>query len=58
VVETHIHKETGSLYQLLFYTNIGSTRENFPETAVYISSTGWLLSRPLVEFNEKFEEIK
>lgn len=53
------HLKTGNLYRKLFHTNIGSTKEGFPETVVYQSvSNGKIYSRPLVEFEEKFKEVE
>ena len=54
---THIHKETGGLYRLLFITNEDATKDKFVVTAVYLGGDGSLWSRPLVEFNDRFEEI-
>lgn len=58
MIETHVHKETGNLYRLLFITNESCTRPGWDMTAVYIDEKGELLSRPLSVFNERCEEIK
>ena len=58
MIETHIHKKTGNVYRLLLITNEESDSDKFPETAVYVDGEGRLWSRPMAEFNERFEEIK
>ena len=57
MLETHLHKESGDCYQLLFITNEESTRDKFVPTAVYIDESGALWSRPWTEFLDRFIKL-
>lgn len=54
---THKHIETGDLYQFLFSTNEHCTRTGWDKMAVYVDHKNRKLSRPLIEFEERYIKI-
>lgn len=53
----YVHLKTGNKYRVLFISNEYSGRVGFPQTVVYVSNGGVIYSRPLSEFQEKFESV-
>lgn len=56
MAERYIHKKTGNEYWLLVVTNEHAVKASMPPTAVYYDSQNRNWSRPLEEFNQKFEK--
>ena len=55
--QEYIHTKTGNKYYALFISNEFSGRDGFPQTVVYVSEGMVIYSRPLSEFQEKFESV-
>lgn len=51
------HKEKGTLYILQGISNQKATKKGWEKMAVYTDSAGDLWSRPIEEFNERYEKL-
>lgn len=54
----YVHKSSGNEYTLLCVTNTTATKGEYVEMAVYVNNNNEIFSRPMIEFAEKFSEIK
>jgi len=56
--ETYKCNDTGQLVVLLMVANQGVNISGYVETAVYVTADGNIRSKPLVDFECKYEEVK